>query len=60
MQLLHSGEPVLNGIEPPLAGLKASSAQWLVPELAVRAGYLKGSEWLRHATLKALVRETVA
>ena len=45
---------------PPISGMKSGAAQWLRPEMRVRARYLKGSDKLRHATLKELVRETVA
>ena len=44
---------------PVVSGL-TSEAQWLVPELRVHARYLKGSDKLRHATLRSLVPEPVS
>jgi DNA ligase D-like protein (predicted ligase) len=50
----------LSANAPPVPGLKASAGKWLTPKMRVRARYLKGSDKLRHATLKELVGETVA
>ncbi len=50
----------LNSPAPPVAGLTQSDAQWLRPEMRVRARYLKGSDKLRHATLKVILDEAVA
>ena len=41
---------------PPLKGLRrANKAQWLKPEIRVRAQHLKAKGPLRHATVKALI-----
>ena len=45
---------------PPLEGLRSADAQWLEPKMRVVARYLKGSDKLRHATLRAILHETVA
>jgi hypothetical protein len=45
-------------IQPPMSGLRHSSAQWLRPELRVRVRHLKAkSGVLRHATVKQLITE---
>jgi bifunctional non-homologous end joining protein LigD len=41
--------------KPPLRGLRRGSAQWLRPELRVRARHLKAKGVLRHATVKQLL-----
>jgi bifunctional non-homologous end joining protein LigD len=42
--------------KPALKGmLRANRAQWLKPEIRVRAQYLKAKGTLRHATVKALI-----
>jgi hypothetical protein len=41
---------------PALKGLRrANRAQWLKPEIRVRAQHLKAKGTLRHATVKALL-----
>jgi hypothetical protein len=42
--------------DPTLKGLRgANKAQWLKPEIRVRAQHLKAKGTLRHATVKALL-----
>jgi hypothetical protein len=42
---------------PALKGLRrANRAQWLRPEIRVRAQYLKAKGTLRHATVKGLLK----
>ena len=43
--------------KPPLRGLRQGSAQWLRPELRVRAKHLKAKGVLRHATVKQLITD---
>jgi hypothetical protein len=44
--------------KPVLKGLRrANKAQWLKPEIRVRAQHLKAKGALRHATVKALLSE---
>lgn len=42
-------------VPAPAVPILAKKAQWTTPELRVRAQYLKGSDKLRHATLKTLL-----
>jgi hypothetical protein len=42
--------------KPPVKGLRrANKAQWLKPEIRVRARYLKAKGTLRHATVRGLL-----
>ena len=41
--------------KPTLKGLRRGRAQWLKPEIRVRAQHLKSKGTLRHATVKALL-----
>jgi hypothetical protein len=44
--------------KPALKGLRrANKAQWLKPQIRVRAQYLKAKGTLRHATVKALLND---
>jgi len=40
---------------PPIPGLQLKTAQWIKPNVVVRARHLAGSKSLRHATVKAIV-----
>jgi DNA ligase D-like protein (predicted ligase) len=41
--------------KPALQGMRSGKAQWLKPEIRVRARHLKAKGTLRHATVKALI-----
>jgi hypothetical protein len=41
--------------KPALEGMRSGKAQWLKPEIRVRARHLKAKGTLRHATVKALI-----
>ena len=46
---------VMSNEKPALKGLRRGMAQWLKPELRVRAQHLKAKGTLRHATVKTIL-----